>query len=131
MSLQGLLIRLPVDGVDGCRALDLDISTRAECLLLHSQPEAEEAGQSAPGVLTDGEGDQHARRGLLAIDVPAESNSVVSDERERETYQFSVAAGTELEELQLAEIRSPFLYLGRVPEMIGPWSGRSEISGTL
>ena len=37
-----------------------------------------------------------------------------------------MAAGTELREVQLAEIRSPFLYLGTVPEMIGPWSGRSE-----
>ena len=41
-------------------------------------------------------------------------------------YQLSLAAGTELMELQLAEMTSPFLYLGRVPEMRGPWSGRSE-----
>ena len=78
MALQGLLIRLPVDGVNGGRALDLDISGRTEGFLLHSQLEAEDAGESSPGVLADGEGDQHAGRGLLAVDVPSVSESVMS-----------------------------------------------------
>ena len=40
-------------------------------------------------------------------------------------YQFSLAAGTELEEVQLAERISPVLYLGWLPLIIGPSSGRS------
>lgn len=42
-------------------------------------------------------------------------------------YQFSLAAGMELCEVQLAEIMSPTLYLGRVPVMAGPLSGKSEM----
>ena len=71
--------------MNGGRTLDLDIPRGAEGFLLHSQIEAEDTGQATPAVLADGEGDQHGGRGLLAIDVPAESNSVVSDERERPT----------------------------------------------
>ena len=71
MALQGLLIRLPVDGVDGGRTLDLDVPRRAERLLLHPEIEAEDTGQPTPAVLADGEGDQHGGRGLLAVDVPA------------------------------------------------------------
>ena len=57
--------------MNGGRTLDLDIASWAECFLLHSQIEAENAGESSPAVLADGEGDQHAGRGLLAVDVPA------------------------------------------------------------
>ena len=52
------------------------------------------------------------------------------EEKHRVELEVLKEAGTEEEELQFAEIRSPFLYLGRVPEMIGPWSGRSETSTT-
>ena len=57
--------------MNGGRTLDLDIPRRAECLLLHSEIEAEDTGQSPSAVLADGEGDQHGGGGLLPIDVPA------------------------------------------------------------
>ena len=37
--LDGLLVGPPVDGVDGGRALDLDVPGLGERLLLHLQPE--------------------------------------------------------------------------------------------
>ena len=40
-------------------------------------------------------------------------------------YQLSLAAGTELEEVQLADRISPVLYLGWLPLIIGPSSGKS------
>ena len=39
MTLNGLLVRLPVDGLYGGRALDLDVPGLGERLLLHLQPE--------------------------------------------------------------------------------------------
>ena len=42
-------------------------------------------------------------------------------------YQLSFAAGRELEEVQLAERMSLVLYLGWLPLIMGPSSGRSEI----
>lgn len=72
MTLNGLLVRLPVDGLYGGRALDLNVPRLAEGLLLHPQPEAEDAGEGSLAVLYRGEGDQHVVRGLLPVDVPVE-----------------------------------------------------------
>ena len=41
-------------------------------------------------------------------------------------YQLRLAEGKELEEEQLASKVSPVLYMGRVPEITGPSSGRSS-----
>ena len=43
-------------------------------------------------------------------------------------YQLSFAAGRELEEEQLAERMSLVLYLGWLPLIMGPSSGKSEIT---
>ena len=75
LPLYGLLIGLPVGGVNGGRALDLDVPRLAESLLLDSEPEPEDAGEGAPPVLGGGVGDQHAGGGLLTIDVPVQLGS--------------------------------------------------------
>ena len=72
MSLYGLLVRLPVDGLYGGRALYLDVSRLAECFILHPQPQPEDAGESALAVLYGGVGHQHGLGGLLSVDVPVE-----------------------------------------------------------
>ena len=41
-------------------------------------------------------------------------------------YQLRLAEGKELKEEQLARRVSPVLYMGRVPVMTGPSSGRSS-----
>ena len=104
MTLNGLLVRLPVDGLYGGRALDLDVPRLAEGLLLHPQPEAEDAGEGSLAVLYRREGYEHVVRGLLPVNVPvelgrrhgAQGGAVGGDEvsllvpRERAGYDWSL-----------------------------------------
>ena len=72
VSLYWLLVGLPVDGLYGGRALYLDVARLAEGVLLHPDPQAEDAGEAAPAVPDGRVGHQHAGRGLLPVDVPVE-----------------------------------------------------------